>query len=192
MRLKEYFNSGVLRLIVTISAALVILILIFAAGVAAGKFKAKFRENRNSFAMAYGNRGFAFSKNYRSGREDVPPIKGYYGPFSGPEKTTYKSDQNACGCAFSNGQFDKYLLTDLKQAFSLTGKILKIQGTRITITDMDNSEKTVIVSDNTIYKNADKDISFNDLKEGDEITVIGVSDPNGQIKASTVRVKVLP
>ncbi|HOX95984.1 MAG TPA: hypothetical protein PLI45_01255 [Candidatus Woesebacteria bacterium] len=68
----------------------------------------------------------------------------------------------------------------------VSGKIIKLDATSITIQTSDGSNKIVLISDSTKV-NKTTQASKADLKEGDEVMVIGTTDSTtGSISAQTV------
>lgn len=77
---------------------------------------------------------------------------------------------------------------DFMQANGISGQIIKIDGTTITVSGRDNVEKIISTDDKTIIRNLDKTIKVSDLKVDDFIVVIGEPNDAGQIEAKFIRV----
>lgn len=73
-------------------------------------------------------------------------------------------------------------------ANGLTGTILTINNSTLTIKDSDNTEKTVILSATTIIRQNFQDLKPADLKANQQIVVLGEPNPQGQIEAKFIRV----
>lgn len=77
-------------------------------------------------------------------------------------------------------------------AHGSNGQIIKIDtasGTStITVKDQDGTEKSVLVTDNTLIRKFTQNIKRIDLREDDHVSVIGSPNPNGQIEAKLIRI----
>jgi len=77
-------------------------------------------------------------------------------------------------------------------AHGAIGKIIKIELPTIIVQDKDNTEKVILIKDDTqIQKMKDK-IQTNDLKIDDFIVVIGSPNDKGQIEAKFIRLMPAP
>ena len=70
---------------------------------------------------------------------------------------------------------------------AIPGKIIKIELPTIIVMDKDNTEKVVLIKDDTKIQNKKQDIKNLDLKVDDFIVVIGSPDDQGQIEAKFIR-----
>lgn len=77
---------------------------------------------------------------------------------------------------------------DFRNAHGLAGTIVSIADNNIIVKDKDNKENTVAVTDKTIIKNGRNDIKLSDLKQNDQIVVMGNPGDNGVINADLIRV----
>lgn len=76
---------------------------------------------------------------------------------------------------------------DFINGHGIFGPVLKIDDKILMIKDKDNTEKTVIVSDQTIIQKGRLSIKISDIKVDDKITVIGSPNEQGQIEAKFIR-----
>ena len=81
--------------------------------------------------------------------------------------------------------FDK---DNFPNAHGAIGKIIKIEPPTIIVQDKDNTEKVILIGDNTEIQKIRENIKINDLKTDDFVVVIGVPDEKGQIEAKLIRV----
>ena len=77
---------------------------------------------------------------------------------------------------------------NLSNANGAIGPIIKISLPSIVVTDKDGIEKTIGVTDDTIYRQSNREISVSDLKVGDFVLIVGNPDDTGNIEARLVRV----
>ncbi len=77
---------------------------------------------------------------------------------------------------------------NLSNSNGAIGPIIKISLPSIIVTDKDGIEKTIGVTDDTIYRQSNKEISVSDLKVGDFVMIVGNPDDTGNIEARLVRV----
>jgi hypothetical protein len=70
------------------------------------------------------------------------------------------------------------------------GKVIDVDSSnsRITATDVDGNEESVVVDANTLIKKIDKTIPFDAIVPGDQIVVIGEPNGSGQILARFIRI----
>ncbi len=68
------------------------------------------------------------------------------------------------------------------------GKIININGNNIIIKDQNNTEKTIIVDDETVIRSQNQTLKPSDLKIDDNIVVIGPPNDSGQVTAKLIRV----
>jgi len=86
------------------------------------------------------------------------------------------------------GFFEEFPDRGFRNAHGLSGSIISITDSNIVIKDRDNKENTVAVSDKTTIKKHREDLKLSDLKQGDEVVVVGSPDDNGVVNADLVRV----
>lgn len=99
----------------------------------------------------------------------------YHKNFAGPRGGFFSDWRN-----FPQGEFIN--------THGVFGSIIKIDGNIIITKDKSNTEKTVLVSDNTIIQRGRETIKLSNLKIDGDIVVIGSPDEDGQIKAKFIRV----
>ncbi|MFA5368980.1 MAG: hypothetical protein WC303_03235 [Candidatus Paceibacterota bacterium] len=97
----------------------------------------------------------------------------YYRNFAGPAKD------------FPNNMMGP---DDFMDAHGVMGQIIKIDGSSVVIKDRHETEKVVVINDETVIKNLKQNLELNDLKEGNWIVVIGEPDDSGQISAKLLRI----
>jgi hypothetical protein len=68
------------------------------------------------------------------------------------------------------------------------GSIVKITSSTLLIADRDNTEKTVVVSNDTLVRRFRDTISIGDLKENDAVIVFGQPNNAGQVEAKLIRI----
>ncbi|MFZ2072571.1 MAG: hypothetical protein WA101_02055 [Minisyncoccia bacterium] len=72
------------------------------------------------------------------------------------------------------------------------GKIIKIELPTIIVQDKDNTEKVILIKDNTKIQKIQENITAKDLKLDDFIVTIGSPDEKGQIEAKFIRIMPAP
>jgi hypothetical protein len=88
----------------------------------------------------------------------------------------------------SMGFFRDFEGRELRNAHGLAGSIISITDTNLAIKDRDGKENTVAVSGRTIIKKHREDIKISDLKQSDQIVVVGKPGDDGVINADIIRV----
>lgn len=78
--------------------------------------------------------------------------------------------------------------SDYMNAHGILGKVIKINGNTITITDDDGTEINVLGSNQTIVARDRTNISFSDIQINDNLVIIGSPDNLGQMQAKLIRV----
>jgi hypothetical protein len=76
----------------------------------------------------------------------------------------------------------------LRNGHGIAGAIISVANNQIVIKDRDGQENTISVSDRTLIKRGQATISVNDLKNDEQIVVIGRPGDNGTINADLIRV----
>jgi len=72
------------------------------------------------------------------------------------------------------------------------GKIIKIELPTIIVQDKDNTEKVILITDNTKIQKIREDVKNTDLKVEDFVVVIGSPNDKGQIEAKFIRLMPSP
>jgi len=90
------------------------------------------------------------------------------------------------GPEMMRGEFGQF--RNLLNAHGAIGKIIKVELPSIIVLDeKDNTEKVVVIDDNTEIRKVRDSISKDDLKLDDHIIVIGSPNSSGQIEAKLIR-----
>jgi hypothetical protein len=79
-------------------------------------------------------------------------------------------------------------MDDFPNAHGAIGKILKIELPNIIVEDRDNTEKAILVGNDTQIQEGSNTLTSTDLKIGDFAVVIGTPDPQGVIEAKLIRI----
>ncbi|MFA5872158.1 MAG: DUF5666 domain-containing protein [Parcubacteria group bacterium] len=77
---------------------------------------------------------------------------------------------------------------DFRNAHGLAGTIISIADNNIVVKDRDGKENTINVTEKTVIKRQRDDIKIEDLKQGDQIVVMGNPGDNGALNADLIRV----
>ena len=96
----------------------------------------------------------------------------YYRNFAGPRK----------------GLAGDFRGKEMMAPHGVFGIILKKENFSLVVKDIDNTEKLILINEDTIINRFRDNISQDDLKVNDKITVIGSPDNSGQIEARLIRV----
>ncbi|MFZ1019877.1 MAG: hypothetical protein WAN61_02720 [Minisyncoccia bacterium] len=83
------------------------------------------------------------------------------------------------------------LFDNFPNAGGAIGKIIKIELPTMIVQDKDNTEKVILLNNDTQIQKMQAKISENDLASGDFVVVIGTPNPQGQIEAKFIRVMPL-
>lgn len=75
-----------------------------------------------------------------------------------------------------------------RNGHGIAGTIISVSDNKIVLKDQDGQENTVLVSESTLIKQGQNTIGINDLKNGDQIVVMGRPGDNGTINADLIRV----
>ena len=78
-----------------------------------------------------------------------------------------------------------------RNAHGLSGSIISVADNKIIIKDNNNQENTIAVTDKTLIKSQQSDLKITDLKNGDQIVVMGQPDSSGVINADLIRVFII-
>ena len=79
---------------------------------------------------------------------------------------------------------------DFSDTHGTVGKVISVTLPTITIEDRDNTEKVVLVSNQTVIRHFQDTLQPSDIKAGDYIVAIG--DPNPQSQIAAVLIRELP
>jgi hypothetical protein len=77
-------------------------------------------------------------------------------------------------------------------AHGAVGKIIKIELPTLIVQDKDNTEKVILIKEDTKIQKMRDEIAKNDLKIDDFIVVIGSPNNTGQIEAKLIRIMPSP
>jgi len=158
MSTQEIMKSKQFKIAALAVAVLILMLVSFAGGLAIGFHKARF--------------SYEFGKNYE--RNFVG------GPF-----------QDAPGMMGGFGSRDMMRGFDgrgFRNAHGIAGTIISVANNQIVIKDRSGQENTISVGDKTLIKRGQDTISINDLKNDEQIVVIGRPGDNGTVNADLIRV----
>lgn len=114
---------------------------------------------------------YEFGKNYE--RNFVG------GPFQG---------QGMMGGRDGRGMMGDFGGRGMRNGHGIAGSIISIADGKIVIKDRDGQENTITVSDQTLIKSGQDTIKITDLKNDEQIVVMGRPGDNGTINADLIRV----
>ena len=86
------------------------------------------------------------------------------------------------------GMMDDFGGRGLRNGHGLSGAIISVANNQIVIKDRSGQENTITVGDKTLIKRGQDTISINDLKNDEQIVVMGQPGDNGTINADLIRV----
>jgi len=86
------------------------------------------------------------------------------------------------------GSFRDFEGRGFRNGHGVAGEIVSVTDNNILIKDREGKENTVAVTDKTIIKKFREDLKIGDLKQGDQIVVVGSPGDNGAIDADIIRV----
>jgi hypothetical protein len=72
------------------------------------------------------------------------------------------------------------------------GKIVKVELPTMIVADKDNTEKVVLITDQTVIRKMRSEATVQDLTTDDTVVVIGSPDAKGQIEAKLIRILPAP
>lgn len=159
MEIEKSKSSNKLKITIWIAGGFLIALVIFAFGLAVGFHKAKFSCN--------------WGENYERN-------------FMGPHPGMMDGPRGPMG--MMGEKFRDFEGRDFRNAHGLAGTIISITDNNIAIKDRDNKENTVAVSDKTIIKSGRDDIKITDLKNDQQVVVMGKPGDSGVINADLIRV----
>lgn len=92
------------------------------------------------------------------------------------------------GMGRGGGMMGDFRGQDFRNAHGLAGTIISIADSNLIIKDKDNKENTIAVTDKTIIKRQRDDIKISDLKQNNQVVVMGSPGDNGVVNADLIRV----
>lgn len=152
-------RSKAFKIITAFVGLFLIVLVSFAGGVAVGLHKAKFSSD--------------WGKNYE--RNFIGPRTGVGNEHMGPG-------------GFVGSMMRGFEGRDFRNAHGLAGTIISIAENNIIVKDRDGKENTVAVTDKTLIKSGSSDIKIGDLKQDEQIVVMGNPGDNGVVNADLIRV----
>ncbi|NTW26962.1 MAG: hypothetical protein HGA36_01420 [Candidatus Moranbacteria bacterium] len=159
--LKKITESKYFMLVLGTSGFLIAALIIFAAGVHVGEHRAK-------YSYQWGDN---YQRNFVDGPREMMD-----GPRGRPESIgPMGAVPGFEGRGFRNGH-------------GVAGLITSIADNNIMIKDPSGKENTIAVNDKTLIKMGQNDIKITDLKNDENIVVIGRPGDNGMINADLIRV----
>lgn len=148
--IKKFAESKNFKKVIYVLGAVVILALVFQAGMVVGFKKA-------SFSRDWGNN---YERNF------------------GPKREV--------------SRFLKDGMRDIPNAHGAIGKIIKVEFPNIVVLDKDQTEKIIIIKDDTSILERKEILSKESLKVDQFIVVIGNPNDQGQIEAKMIRIMPSP
>jgi hypothetical protein len=159
MQSKKFPPLGRASKIAALAVGAFILALVsFAGGVAIGFHKARF--------------SYKFGENYE--RNFVG------GPFQGPNGMMEEHGPQGMMGNFEGRGF--------RNGHGIAGSVISISNNTIVIKDRNGQENTITVGDTTLIKRGQDTIKINDLKNNEQIVVMGQPGDNGTVSADLIRV----
>lgn len=89
---------------------------------------------------------------------------------------------------FAGGMMREFSGRDFRNAHGLAGTIISVTDNNLVVKDRDNKENTVAVTDKTVIKLGRDNAQVSDLKQNDQVVIIGKPGDNGVINADLIRV----
>ena len=155
--MNEIMKSNKFKIAVGVVGALLVMLIVFAAGIGVGFKKARF--------------SYKFGENYE---------RNFMGSRS--------SQNNFWGMGMMREKFNDLEGRGFRNAHGIAGTIISITDNNIVIKDKDNKENTIAITDKTIIKSGRDDVKVGDLKNDQQIVVMGNPGENGVINADLIRV----
>lgn len=159
--MQEILKSKSFKVAAIAIGSIIIALIIFTAGVNVGFHKAKF--------------SFKFGENYE---------RNFMGPFQ--DQGVSMGPNGPMG--MMREKVRDFEGRDFRNPHGISGTIISISENSLVIKDKDNEESTVSVDDKTIIKSGRDTIKIGDLKNDEEIVVIGRPGDDGVINADLIRV----
>lgn len=147
------------KIIACVIGAFLVAIIIFAAGMGVGLRKAR-------YSYQWGQN---YERNFLGGRQ---------GMMGG----------NNWGGGMMGGIRDQFEGRGFRNANGLAGTIISIADNNIVVKDKDGKENTVAVTDQTLIRSQRNNLKLSDLKQNDQVVVMGNPGDNGVINATLIRV----
>jgi len=101
------------------------------------------------------------------------------GPFQGPAGMMGRGPRGMMGDFEGRG---------FRNGHGIAGNIISISDSNIVIKDRNGQENTISVSDQTLIKRGQDTVKLTDLKQDEQIVVIGKPGDNGTVSADLIRV----
>lgn len=152
---KPKYKNKNLKIAAIVVGGILVILVIFAAGVGVGLRKAR-------FSYDFGRN---YERNFIGFREGMMGRPGFMG-----------------------GMMREFSGRDFRNANGLAGTIISITNNNLIVKDQDNKENTVAVTDKTLIKLGRDNAQLSDLKQNDQVVVIGKPGDNGVINADLIRV----
>ena len=170
MNVKNFFQSKAFKIAVSAIGGLLILLLVFKAGMLVGYRKA-------SFSFKYGDNYF---KNFGGRMEKNRMMRGF-------------GDMDFMRAGGASGQIlkiDSLAKTEEVPATASTSvpQTESSQGVALTLKDRDGTEKIILVTNKTEIRKFRETVKLSDLKIDDYVVVIGEPNDPGQIEAKLIRI----
>jgi hypothetical protein len=89
---------------------------------------------------------------------------------------------------FMGGMMRDFSGGDFRNAHGLAGTIISISGNNLVIKDRNGNENNVAVTDKTLIKHQGGNLTVGDLKQNEQVVIVGNPDNNGTINADLIRV----
>jgi hypothetical protein len=158
MNIQEKVKTRGFKIAALAIGVVIIVLVSFAGGVAVGFMKAKF--------------SYKFGENYE--RNFIG------GPFQG--------QKGMMGDREPRGMMGNFEGRGFRSGHGISGNIISIADNKIIIKDRNGQENTISVGDKTLIKRGQDTISLNDLKNNEQIVVMGQPGDNGMVNADLIRV----
>jgi hypothetical protein len=81
---------------------------------------------------------------------------------------------------------------DFMPSGGVVGEVIKIENSTITVKEANNTEKLVLIKEDTAIRKIRDEIKISDLKIDDFVVIIGEPNKDGQIEAKLIRVMPEP
>ena len=96
--------------------------------------------------------------------------------------------RNFYGNGPQNGPMGGFVARAPFNDHGVTGSVIDVSSSSVSIRDDDNNERSIVISSDTIIKKMDNTIYISMIAIGDKIAAIGEPNENGQVRARFVRV----
>jgi hypothetical protein len=183
-------------------AALAAFVLTVGIGLACtdGRHKGKVANGYYGVRKAQGGNMMYFQKGEIAGKTgcaqggkcdgDCPMMRGTIQSLPGEAATFNTFTAPSAGAAFiSSGVVtDVKDLTDMAEVFMVSGVVIKVSDTDITLVDKSKAEKTVSISAETKVKFGGQDGRIKDVQLGDDISAVILPGANGASVAQLIRI----